>query len=122
MTKSFRFQNFPVYKDIKNFIKDVFVVTSRFPAKCQFDLGGQVRRASISVLLNLAEGFGRNSDKEFNRFVSIAIGSVYEIIAGLDIALDNKLLKESDYSVLYQKAESIKSQLGGLSKVLKSRK
>jgi four helix bundle protein len=117
--REFRFQNFPVYNDIRKFIKDIFSITSKFPTKYQYDLGSQIRRAAISILLNLAEGSGRNSDKDFNRFILIGLGSIYEVVAGLDIALDNELISKEEYQKLYEKAESIKKQLGGLSKILK---
>jgi four helix bundle protein len=116
---TFRFQNFPVYNDIRKFIKDIFSMTSKFPIKYQYDLGSQIRRAAISILLNLAEGSGRNSDKDFNRFILIGLGSIYEVIAGLDISMDNELISKEEYQALYEKAESIKKQLGGLSKTLK---
>ena len=115
----FRFQNFPVYNDIRKFIKDIFSITSKFPTKYQYDLGSQIRRATISILLNLAEGSGRDSDKDFNRFILIGLGSIYEVVAGLDIALDNELISKEEYQKLYEKAESIKKQLGGLSKTLR---
>jgi len=115
----FRFQNFPVYNDIRKFIKDIFSITSKFPTKYQYDLGSQIRRAIISILLNLAEGSGRDSDKDFNRFILIGLGSIYEVVAGLDIALDNELISKEEYQKLYEKAESIKKQLGGLSKTLR---
>ncbi|MDP3093718.1 MAG: four helix bundle protein [bacterium] len=117
--REFRFQKFPVYNDIRKFIKDIFSITSKFPTKYQYDLGSQIRRAAISILLNLAEGSGRNSDKDFNRFILIGLGSIYEVVAGLDIALDNELISKEEYQKLYEKAESIKKQLGGLSKTLK---
>ncbi|MCX7778942.1 MAG: four helix bundle protein [Patescibacteria group bacterium] len=116
---SFRFKKFPVYKDIREFIKLIFIITSKFPQIYQYDLGSQIRRATISILLNLAEGSGRNSDKEFNRFLLISIGSIDEVVAALDIALDNNLITQNSYSQIVEKAESIKNQLGGFSKKLK---
>lgn len=83
-------------------------------------MGYQIRKkVVIFILLNLAEGSGRNSDKDFNRFINISIGSIYEVIAGLDIALDNNLISKEDYQDFLRKAESIKNQLGGLGKTLK---
>ena len=67
----FRFQKFPVYEDIKIFVKLIFALTEKFPQSFKYDLGSQIRRASLSIMLNLAEGSGRNSDKDFNRFVEI---------------------------------------------------
>lgn len=117
---NFRFKKFPVYKEIREFIKLIFIVTSKFPLKYQYDLGSQIRRAAISILLNLAEGSGRNSDKDFNRFLMIAIGSIDEVVAGVDIALDNSLVTSEIYLQITEKAESIVKQLGGFSKKLKS--
>ena len=88
--------------------------------KYQYDLGSQIRRAAISILLNLAEGSGRGSDKDFNRFILISIGSLHEVVAGLDIALDSSLVSKGDYQNIYNQSEDIKNQLGGLSKKLKS--
>ena len=116
---SFRFQNFPVYNDIKVFVKEIFGITSRFSQPFEYDLGSQIRRAAISILLNLAEGSGRGSDREFNRFLMIAIASTNEVVAGLDIALDNQLITWQEYQRCCDKAGSIKRQLGGLSKKLK---
>ncbi len=116
---SFRFQQFPVYLDIKLFIKGTFIVTKKFPQNFQYDLAAQIKRAAISILLNLAEGSGRGSDKDFNRFLMIAIGSVDEVIAGFDIAYDNNIISREIYNKFYIKGDSIKRQLGGLSKKLK---
>jgi len=114
----FRFQKFPVYQDIKLFIKEIFIITKDFPHPYQYDLASQIRRSTVSILLNLAEGSGRGSDKEFNRFIMIAIASTNECVAGLDVALDNNLINKETYRKFYYKAESIKNQLGGLSKKL----
>jgi len=116
---TFRFRKFPVYKDIREFIKLIFIVSSKFPQIYQYDLGTQMRKAAISILLNLAEGSGRNSDKEFNRFLMIAIGSIDEVVAGSDVALDNCLITQKTYLQIVKKAESITKQLGGFSKKLK---
>lgn len=83
-------------------------------------MASQVRRAAISILLNLAEGSGRGLNKDFNRFLMISLGSADECVAGLDIAKDEKLIKVEIYEKFYTKVESIKNQLGGLSKKLKS--
>ena len=116
----FRFQKFPVYKDIKLFIKGIFILTDNFPKEFKYSLVSQIRRAAISIALNLVEGSGKNSDKDFNRFLMISIGSIYEVVACLDIALDNKLISLKNYNKCLEKAYSIKNQLGGLSKKLKS--
>lgn len=77
----------------------------------------QMRRASLSVVLNIAEGAGKKSDKDFNRFVTISIGSVYEVVACLDVARD---ITKGDYKELISWYRDLRNQLGSFSKKLKA--
>ncbi len=117
---SFRFQKFQVYKDAKDFVKVVFESTTRFPSSYQHDLGRQIRNAAISIVLNLAEGSDRGSDKEFNRFIMMSLGSLNEVVAGFDIACDNHLITRQELEGIINKAENLAKQFGGFSKTLKS--
>lgn len=65
---------------------DVYKATADFPADERYGLTSQLRRASVSVPSNIAEGAGRSSDKEFARFLSIANGSAYEVQTQLIIS------------------------------------
>jgi len=115
----FRFLEWPVYADAKDMVRSIFSVTNKFPQGLRIELGSQINRAAISVLLNVAEGSGKNSDKDFSRFLNIAIGSIYETVAGLDIAKDAELIGEKEFSELVKKLLSIAKQLGGFKKELK---
>lgn len=79
----------------------------------------QLRRASLSIVLNIAEGCDRGTDKDFNRFLMNALGSLNEVVAGLDIAFENKYIPKEMYSNFLAKAESLSKQIGGFSKKLK---
>lgn len=70
------------------FIRSVYAVTTHFPKDEVFGLTSQIRRASISVLLNLAEGHARRGRKEFAHFLKISIGSLLEVDAAIKIAFD----------------------------------
>ena len=117
--KTFRFLEFPVYKDSKIFYKKCLLLTKNFDKK-YWDLGDQLRRASLSVCLNIAEGSAKYSDKDFKRFLENSLGSINESVACLDIAFDNKLIAEIKYTELKLLAESITKQLGGLAKKLRN--
>ena len=119
-TKEFRFLNWPVYQDAKSIVNSIFTLTSNFPNHLKFELGGQLNRSAISILLNIAEGSGKNSDADFRRFLSISTGSVYETLAGLDIAHDNKLISRERFSQLHKDLFSLARQLGGFRKKLES--
>jgi four helix bundle protein len=66
-----------------------------------FELRGQIRRASVSIMANIAEGFGRNSDKEFSNFLNIAHGSAYEVQSHLYIAFDLNYINQETFNELY---------------------
>jgi len=116
---SCRFENFGVYKETREFIVQVYKLARTFPKKEQFELAGQLRRAAVSILLNIAEGASKKSDAELNRFILISVGSANEIIAILDIALDQKYIRISGYNSFRIKVESIIKQLYGFSRSLK---
>ena len=115
----FRFKNFPVYEEIRIFIKDIYILASRLPKQEQFEIASQLRRAATSVLLNLAEGSMRGSDAELNRFILISIGSISEIVSMLDICLDQQYIDSSIYNEYMLKCESLIKQLYGFKRALK---
>lgn len=90
--RTFRFLEFPVYKDGKDLYKRIILITRKFPRE-HWELADQLRRAVLSVCLNIAEGSAKYSDKDFKRFIENALGSINESLACLDIALDNALIK-----------------------------
>ena len=82
------------YKDLKfwqlsrTFCKEIYLTTSTFPEEEKFGLISQLRRASVSIPSNIAEGASRKSDKDFSRFLIISLGSCYEIETQLLISFD----------------------------------
>ena len=60
-------------------VEDIYILTASFPTDEKFGLVSQMTRAAVSIPSNIAEGAGRNSDKDFAHFISIAIGSLYEL-------------------------------------------
>jgi four helix bundle protein len=118
--KVFRFLEWEVYRDAKEFFKIVYNITSKLPKDVKYELGSQITRSAFSVALNIAEGSGKSSDKELNRYFDISIGSLNETVAGLDILKDNKLLDEGNFNGLVDRAQIISRQLGGFKKKLGS--
>ncbi|MBU3965447.1 four helix bundle protein [Patescibacteria group bacterium] len=116
----FRFLNWKVYKDAKVLLGEVIKITSRIPLHLKYEFGNQLVRSALSIILNIAEGSGKNSDKELNRFFDIAIGSVNETLAGLDVLKDNKIISEELFKKLFENCKSISKQLGGFKKHIKN--
>jgi len=116
--KTFRFLEFEVYRDGKRFYQLIVVLCKKFPKEF-YSLADQLRRCALSVILNIAEGSAKQSDKDFNRYIENALGSINEAVAALDVAVNNKLITEQEFTLLYELAENIAKQLGGFSKKLK---
>jgi four helix bundle protein len=118
----FRFLDWNVYKDSKGLVKEIYIITNTFPPNFKYDLGSQLNKSAVSIVLNIAEGSGKNSDKELNRFFDIAIGSVYETIAGLDLMYENGLIQKEKFEQLIERCKNIARQLGSFKKKLKIKK
>ena len=83
-----QFKELGIWKKSRFFCSEIYSITSTFPNDEKFGITNQLRRASVSIPSNIAEGSSRNSNKDFSRFLEIAIGSAYEIETQLLIALD----------------------------------
>lgn len=116
--KRFRFLEWPVYKEAKSLFREVLLVVDALPQSRKFDVGSQLIRSCQSIALNIAEGSGKASDKELNRFVEIALGSAYETLANLDMLRETKLLSQDKFLKLEEKIASICGQLGGFKKIM----
>lgn len=94
------FRNLDAYKEGKTIIKEVYKLLQRFPKEEQYALCDQLRRASISITSNIAEGSGRVSPKEKIRFLEISYGSLMEVLSQLDIACDLQYISIDDFNRL----------------------
>ena len=117
--EEFRFLNWKVYKDSKELFRIILKIVSKLPQGLRYEVGNQITRSCLSIILNIAEGSGKNSDKELNRYFDIAIGSVNETLAGLDVLKDNKIISEELFNKLLLKCKEISKQLGGFKKQIK---
>ena len=85
---AFRYEELEVCKDIRILIRDVYKLSADFPSDERYGLTSQLRRASTSVLLNIAEGSARRTPKEFAKFITYSLGSLMECHAAINIACD----------------------------------
>lgn len=96
-----------IWQKGREFVKLVYQKTENFPKSERFGLQSQIRRATISFLLNIVEGQRRNSQKEFLRFLDVADASLVEVEACLEIALDLGFLSKNDYGELEDKRKEL---------------
>jgi four helix bundle protein len=73
------YNNLQIWQQAMDLVEEIYKLTASFPIEEKFSLVSQMTRAAVSIPSNIAEGAGRNSDKDFAHFISIAIGSLYEL-------------------------------------------
>ena len=102
-----QFKELLIWKKSREFCHKIYTVTSTFPAEEKFGLTNQLRRASVSIPSNIAEGSSRNSNKDFARFLEIAIGSAYEVETQLLISSDLDFINQENIIDLTNTLEEI---------------
>ena len=120
MAKIERFEDIDAWKRARVLTRRVYAITNAGEFARDFGLRDQIRRACVSVMSNIAEGFERGGDKEFARFLSIAKGSAGEVRAQLYVALDVGYLPQPEFDELTQLAVEISRLLSGFMQYLNS--
>ena len=110
-----------VWKRSRNFIKNIYELTNDFPASELYGLTSQLRRAAVSITVNISEGYARNSDKELIHFLYISLGSISEIETLLLIVSDLEFKDHNHISPLLNEIEEIRKMLLSLIKHNKSK-
>jgi four helix bundle protein len=114
-----RFEDLEAWKKARGFAKLIHTVSGNADFGRDFALRGQIRRAAISVVSNIAEGFERDGDKEFLQYPYVAKGSCGEVRAQLYLAVDCEYITEEEFLQLKIKAIELNRMISGLIKYLK---
>jgi four helix bundle protein len=101
MSKIGKLEEIKAWQEARELVKEIYSVTSKGRFARDFGLRDQIRRASVSVMSNVAEGYARSSDKEFAQFLSIALGSTAEVQSQLYIARDLGYITNDEFNGLY---------------------
>ncbi len=112
---TFKFEELNVYKESLDFVDFIYDLTRKWPREELFGLINQIRRAAVSIALNIAEGSSR-SRKDFRHFLDLSCGSCYECFAILRIALRRKYISEVDFDRGYEFCNKISRMLSALKK------
>jgi four helix bundle protein len=119
MAKVKKFEEIQSWKKARTLTKQIYSATLAGAFAKDFALRDQIRRAAVSILSNIAEGFERGGDKEFLQFLAIAKGSAGEVRAQLYVALDQQYLSQKQFESLSQEAAEISQLISGFMRYLK---
>jgi four helix bundle protein len=114
LPKKYSFEKLEVYQDARIYVKHLYMLTDKFPDREKFGLASQLQRAGVSVVSNIVEGTSRTSDKEKERFIEVAYGSLLETFCQLQIANDLNYIQQSDLDKVQLQIDKIANKLSAL--------
>ncbi|MCX2680090.1 four helix bundle protein [Galbibacter sp. EGI 63066] len=117
-----RFKDLEIWKRSRVFCSSIYKLTSKFPKAEKYGLTNQLRRAAVSIPSNIAEGSSRHSNKDFARFIEIAIGSTYEIQTQLLISFDLNFISEEKLRIHSNELEEVIKMISKFKSTLKQGK
>ena len=119
MSKIERFEDIKAWQKARDLTKSTFDITSQGNFAKDYSLKDQIRRASASVMSNIAEGYTRQTDKEFTQFLYIALGSVAEVQSQLYVARDLSYISTEQFGQAYELTSETPRLINGFIKYLR---
>ncbi len=102
------FKDLDIYKrSSKEMVKEVYKITDKYPNQEMYNVVSQLRRSVLSIPLNIAEGYGRQSKEDFKRFLKISLGSSNEVEALLEISKELGYINENEYKMMSRENEEV---------------
>ncbi len=114
------YRDLQVWQKAMQLVTSIYSLSKSFPDQELYGLTSQIRRCSVSIPANIAEGYGRNSTQDYLRFLRIANGSLFELQTMLEISYNLNLLAQDKYSHHYEMSREIERMLSSLIRKLKS--
>ncbi|MCW1309087.1 MAG: four helix bundle protein [Candidatus Bathyarchaeia archaeon] len=115
-----KFEDIEAWKEARELVKSVYKVCSVIELKKDYALSDQIKRAGVSIMANIAEGFSRRGNKEFIQFLFIAKASAAELQSHLYIALDQQYIDKGKFDMLYTQTDKLQRKLSNCIKYLTS--
>lgn len=112
------FKHLNIWKLSIELADEIYVITNSFPKNEEFGLKSQIRRCTVSVASNIAEGSSRSSNKDFNRFLEISLGSLYELQTQIIISGNRSYLETSKTEEIENKITELQRMISGFQKNL----
>jgi len=114
------FKNLHIWKKAMNLTMDIYSISSQFPKEELFTLTAQMRRASISIPSNIAEGCGRGTDKQLAYFLEVAIGSICELETQIYLSYRLEYIAKERLNEMVEKMSELRKMIFGFKNNLKN--
>jgi four helix bundle protein len=115
------FRKLNIYKRAIEYCKNIYNFSTKLPSNEKYGLISQIRSAAISIPLNISEGSGCNTDKEFSQFISYAYRSINEVLTCLELSVELKLVRDGiEIEDLTNEGTELSKMIYGFSKKLKT--
>jgi len=114
------FEELTIWQEARELTNKIYILSKKFPKEELYGLTSQIRRASVSIMSNIAEGFNRRSTKEFINFLIISRASISEVQNDLYISLDLNYINKKDFETIYNHAQKISMSINKLITYLRS--
>jgi len=105
------FRDLLIWQKGMQLVKEVYKLTRTFPKSEDFNLSSQMKRASVSIPSNIAEGFGRSTKKDFQRFLYIALGSIFELQTQIIISYEQDYINQQQYDSINELTREVERML-----------
>lgn len=106
-----KYKELIVWQKARILVKEVYQLTVSFPSSEKYGLTSQIQRAAISIPANIAEGSGRGSNKDFSRFLDIAIASAFELETEIILSYDLSFINEQNLNSILPKIQEVQKML-----------
>ena len=100
-----------IWQKARILVKDIYELTKTFPANEKYGIVSQIQRAVISIPTNIAEGSGRGSNKDFSRFLDIAIASAFELETEIILSFDLLFINEQNLNIILPKIQEVQKMI-----------
>ncbi len=114
------FRDLKIWQKSMKLVSNIYTETQNFPKEEIYGLTSQIRRASISIPSNIAEGYGREGKNDYLKFLNIAISSLFELQTQLEIGKNLDFLKEENFNLLFEDTREIERMLSSFIKTIKA--
>jgi four helix bundle protein len=105
------FRDLLIWQKAMALVTQCYKATKQLPKEELFGLTSQIRRCSISIPSNISEGYGRGTNKDYHRFLTIAMGSLFEFQTQIEIAYNLEYISENDFNIIYADSRELERML-----------